>query len=111
MNGTLRWAVGVGGWDPPHDELQFLLKLLPPEEQAHSLKFKYKADQIRAIISRLLQYKCIVTTFNIPFSEVVIKRTKGRKPYCANDLSKPQAPNFNFNVSHEVSSMSYVFPM
>ena len=35
--------------------------------------------------------------------QVVIKRTKGRKPFViTRGLDKAAAPNFNFNVSHEV---------
>ena len=35
--------------------------------------------------------------------QVTIKRTKGRKPFVTNKgLDKSGAPNFNFNVSHEV---------
>ena len=35
-------------------------------------------------------------------SQVDIKRTKGGKPFCTNSGSRASAPNFNFNVSHEV---------
>jgi hypothetical protein len=35
--------------------------------------------------------------------QVMIKRTKGRKPFVVTrGLDKSAAPNFNFNVSHEV---------
>ena len=38
----------------------------------------------------------------MPFGEVQIKRTKGRKPFVIAAVERPHAPNFNFNVSHEV---------
>jgi len=38
---------------------------------------------------------------DIPYDDVVIKRTKGKKPFVANKTERHSTPNFNFNVSHE----------
>lgn len=54
---------------------------------------------------RLLQRQCVAAALGVPFAAVTIQRTKGRKPFFAGRVSKPQAPNFNFNVSHEVRGL------
>jgi hypothetical protein len=51
---------------------------------------------------RLLQRHCVATALGVPFAEVAIQRTRGRKPVFAGTAHDPRAPNFNFNVSHEV---------
>lgn len=67
--------------------------------------FKFKEDQKRALVSRLLQRQCVAVAFGIPWEKVLIKRTKGRKPFViSKGLDKTHAPNFNFNVSHEVQT-------
>ena len=67
--------------------------------------FKFKEDQKRALVSRLMQRQCVAVALGIPWEKVLIKRTKGRKPFVINKgLDKTHAPNFNFNVSHEVRS-------
>ena len=65
--------------------------------------FRFKEDQKRALVSRLLQRQCVSAAMGIAWESVQIKRTKGRKPFATNKgLDRSQAPNFNFNVSHEV---------
>jgi hypothetical protein len=98
----LRWAVHVGAWQPGAKEVDLLLSLLPAQEAQHCRAFRQFDDQKRALVSRLLQRHAGTVALGIPFEEVVIKHTKGRKPYIANEIAKPQAPNFNFSVSHEV---------
>ena len=39
----------------------------------------------------------------VPFEEVTIQRTRGRKPFYGGGTVHSSAPNFNFNLSHEVS--------
>lgn len=51
---------------------------------------------------RLLQRQCVAGALGVPFAEVTIQRTRGRKPFYAGQAQDPRAPNFNFNVSHEV---------
>lgn len=85
------------------EELNFLLSTLPLNEQEACKAFKFMADQKRAVVSRLMQRQCICKAHNVTWSEVCIKRTKGRKPFCSNSLALHDAPNFNYNVSHEVS--------
>ena len=65
--------------------------------------FRFKEDQKRALVSRLLQRQCVSTAMGLTWESVQIKRTKGRKPFVMNrGMDRSQAPNFNFNVSHEV---------
>lgn len=53
--------------------------------------------------SRLLARLCCSEVLNIPWGSVCIKRTRGRKPFCSNkEGARAAAPNFNFNISHEV---------
>ena len=56
----------------------------------------------RVATCRLLQRKCAAEVLGIAFSDVQIRRTKGRKPFVVAAVDRPYAPNFNFNVSHEV---------
>ena len=56
----------------------------------------------RCCMCRLLQRQCVAGALGVPFAEVTIQRTRGRKPFYAGQAHDPRAPNFNFNVSHEV---------
>jgi len=59
------------------------------------LRFLKSEDQKRALLSRLLaQAAC---SWLVPYEDVTIRRTRGRKPFCLNETPL----NFNFNVSHE----------
>lgn len=49
---TLRWAVDISVWAPEDPEWQFLLGLLPPEDQQAVQRFKFRDDQKRALASR-----------------------------------------------------------
>lgn len=79
-----------------------MLESLTTEVRAEVQKYKQTADQKRALLSRLLQRTAVGNVFSIPLSDIEIRRTKGGKPFCANYVNKASAPNFNFNVSHEV---------
>jgi len=98
---ALRWAVNTTAWNPEEEEWEFLLKLIPVDDQTSVRKFKFKEDQKRALVSRLLQRRCCQTALGIEWSDIAIKRTKGRKPFLSNPANDELAPNFNFNVSHE----------
>eukprot|EP00241_Pyramimonas_parkeae_P007284 CAMPEP_0114234862 /NCGR_PEP_ID=MMETSP0058-20121206/5934_1 /TAXON_ID=36894 /ORGANISM="Pyramimonas parkeae, CCMP726" /LENGTH=303 /DNA_ID=CAMNT_0001346567 /DNA_START=65 /DNA_END=976 /DNA_ORIENTATION=- len=97
----LRWAVNSSRWEPEEMEWRFLLGLLPEDERTAVLRFKFVDDQKRALISRLLQRRCCEVAMGMSWDEITIKRTKGRKPFLANLTHVPEAPNFNYNVSHE----------
>ena len=104
----LRWAVNVERWRPEGDhegaEFAFLLTLLPPHEREDCLKMRFMPDKKRALVSRLMQRAACSRVASLPHDEVVIHRTKGRKPFLARAPNRPplpHAPNFNFNVSHE----------
>lgn len=56
----------------------------------------------RCCMCRLLQRQCVAGALGVPFAGVTIQRTRGRKPFYAGQAHDPRAPNFNFNVSHEV---------
>ena len=62
-------------------------------------------DRKRALVSRLLQRRCLCTVFGAENDRLVLALTKGGKPYPDFSASMitplPSAPNFNFNVSHE----------
>lgn len=99
--GRLRWAVDTARWDPAPPEFAFLGSLLPAAEAAECAKFRFFGDQKHALISRLLQRHAGAVVLGIPPSDIVISRTKGRKPYVDNPGPRLSAPNFNYSVSHE----------
>ena len=107
----LRWAVDISAWEPQQQELDYLLGLLPEEEAQACAAFRRDADRKRALASRLLQRRACCTALCLSWGDVQIERTRGRKPYCANAggvgggagaADRSAAPNWNFNVSHEV---------
>ena len=104
-NLQIRWAVDTAEWDPQEAEWEVLLRTLPEEEATRVMKFHFRDDQKRALVSRLLQRHACARYLSLPHGEVQILRTKGRKPYLASPHSSPleEAPNWNFNVSHEGS--------
>ncbi len=99
----LRWAVQVDRWVPGPDEFDLLLSLLPEPERQQCTKFTKPEDRKRALVSRLLQRRAATAALGLRHEAVVCKRTRGNKPYVANELTKPAwAPNWNYSVSHEV---------
>lgn len=67
-------------------------------------EFKFLEDRKRRLVSQLLQRKCISTALQIPWGQIRIRKTKGKKPWVlCEGVDKDDAPNFNFNVSHEVA--------
>eukprot|EP00976_Prorocentrum_cordatum_P106803 1194525-Prorocentrum_minimum.AAC.6 len=107
---ALRWAVNITTWDPTDKEWDFLLGLLPESERdpvlryahrllsvgclldvvmrspCHLTVFKFMDDKKRAIVSRLLQRRCVEENMGISWEDINIKRTKGRKPFLANEV-------------------------
>lgn len=98
----LRWYFNIAKWQPSPDTFSQCVDNLPSDEEKQSiLRFVKLEDKKRAFISRLLQRVAIRRICKCQDADVRIQRTKGKKPFCLN--SKPQdAPNFNYNVSHEV---------
>ena len=85
--------------------------LLEVANAAQISEFKFLEDRKRRLVSQLLQRKCISTALQIPWSQIRIRKTKGKKPWVLCDgVDKDAAPNFNFNVSHEVCHSSGVLP-
>lgn len=93
---TVLWMFCVTQY---HHDLVFAVKVE---------SFKFKEDQKRSMLSRLLQRQCIHTALGLPWKQVKVKRTRGRKPFAVigQSVDKTHAPNFNFNVSHEVTFLS-----
>jgi phosphopantetheinyl transferase len=78
------------------------LSLVPGEDRARILKFRFERDQKLALASRLLQRSLVSQKFGIPHDAVQIARTAEGKPYVENAeiAQHPVWPNWNFNVSH-----------
>jgi 4'-phosphopantetheinyl transferase len=107
--------VNISRWHPSDDhdgpEFRFLLALLPEHEREECLRFRFMDDKKRALLSRLMQRAACARVADVPHADVLLRRTKGKKPFfawtempsfdadSAADLAA--APNFNFNVSHE----------
>lgn len=98
--GVQRWAVNISTWNPSETEFSFCMSLLPAHEHLVIRSFVKFEDRKRALVSRMLQYMLAQTVLNIPYSEIVIKRTKEGKPYLENQVENCYFPNFNFNSSH-----------
>jgi 4'-phosphopantetheinyl transferase len=104
--GVYRWLVDISTWEPKNPEWKMLLAGLPPEDAEKVMKFRFVADQKRALVSRYLVRRACFEATGVPFDRVRVERTKGGKPFMAN---KPRGSanfaglhaNWNFNVSHE----------
>jgi hypothetical protein len=106
----LRLAVNVAKWNLNNpNEFNFLCTLLPAADAEACNKFKFLDDKKRALVSRLLQRHAAFLALDIPHEAVIIERTKGRKPYVANKIERLHAPNYNYSVSHEVSTLSVIY--
>ncbi|KAK7279042.1 hypothetical protein RJT34_24085 [Clitoria ternatea] len=95
--GVRRWVVDISKWD---NDFSFALSLLPSHEHSSVSRFVKIEDRKRALISRMLQYALVHHVLNIPFHEIIIKRTLEGKPFLDCDQFGLRFPNFNFNVSH-----------
>ena len=72
----LRWAVNISGWDPEAQEWQLLLGFLPKEEAASVQRFKFQADQKRALVSRWRAACCrVLSAFLYPVPVVTVRAT------------------------------------
>lgn len=102
-----RLFVDVAAWDPymgsEGDEFQLCLQLLPEQERTAVMRYAREDDKKRMLVSRLLQRHCISSTLGTRWTNIVIKRTKGQKPFVAEHSGK--FPNFNYNVSHDGTSV------
>eukprot|EP00928_Gymnodinium_smaydae_P056004 TRINITY_DN39451_c0_g1_i1.p1 TRINITY_DN39451_c0_g1~~TRINITY_DN39451_c0_g1_i1.p1 ORF type:complete len:375 (+),score=31.84 TRINITY_DN39451_c0_g1_i1:53-1126(+) len=99
MGFRARWYVAVDSMPAPgSSEFARLLGLLPVEDQEKLKKLK-EVEARRRLASALLVRHCCARAFDIPFGDVIIKRTKGRKPFCGNDTSS--YPCWTLNVSHD----------
>ncbi|KAF7811527.1 L-aminoadipate-semialdehyde dehydrogenase-phosphopantetheinyl transferase [Senna tora] len=102
-DGVRRWVVDISKWDPRPLDFSSALSLLPSHEHSSITRFYKIEDRKRALVSRMLQYALVYDVMDIPYGEIIIKRTLEGKPYLSfQDYSKDglRFPNFNFNVSH-----------
>ncbi|KAL4422721.1 hypothetical protein ABPG75_008918 [Micractinium tetrahymenae] len=102
----LRWAVQTAAWGSRlgPEEWAFLLSLLQEDERQQCLRHRQPEDQRRALVARLLARRAAAASLGLPQAAVECRRTKGGKPYIANELpgkANGPAPNWNFSVSHE----------
>lgn len=79
-----------------------------PHRQGLNLVWcRQRADQKRALVARLLVRACIHRALGLKWGQFEVKRTRGKKPFVATEHDrKEEAPNFNFNVAHEVRRSS-----
>jgi 4'-phosphopantetheinyl transferase len=105
--GIERWGFNQDEWCPSEAEWQAALALeTDPEERARIERFKFRRDAIHSLIGRLLMRKVAQKKLGIPYEEVKLARTAGRKPYIVDWRKAPNAhlyPNFNCNISHHGS--------
>lgn len=105
----LRWAVNIAVWQPTPAQWSLVLSCLPQEAQDRCLRYRTKDDQKRAVISHVLQRACVSRLLGEDWQQVNLQRTRGSKPFYAGSKSRSDAPNFNFNVSHEVCLNCFVW--
>merc|ERR1719453_203674 len=69
------------------------------------MRFRQWEDKKRAITSRLMMRQASAHALGLSsFEDIVINRTKGRKPFLESPLPpESEAPNWNVNPSHEGS--------
>lgn len=104
-SGRLRWAVKSGGIDAA--QLDYLLHLCPEEERPDVARYRQPDDRKRAVVSHLMQHAATVAALGVPTEEAHLRCTRHGKPYAAANVARPpHAPNWNFNVSHEVRRCS-----
>ena len=77
----LRWALDVEAWRPTASEWQFLLATLPRQEQEEAQRFRSLVDRKRALMSRLLQRRCVAAALAADATALVFGRTKGTVSY------------------------------
>ncbi|KAE9621145.1 hypothetical protein Lal_00018945 [Lupinus albus] len=98
--GVRRWVVNISKWDPLPHHFSSALSFLPPHQHSSISRFIKMEDRKRALVSRMLQYALVYDVMEIPFPQIIIKRTLEGKPYLEYDEFGCKFPNFNFNVSH-----------
>lgn len=65
-------------------------------------QYHHSQDRCRAILSRLLQVHCCSLAMGLPRDQIVLARTRGRKPFLAFPAGDRSVwPNFNYSVSHD----------
>jgi hypothetical protein len=104
----LRWAVDARAWQPSEQQWRMILAhCLPERERQRCLSYQQADDQKRGVLSQLLQRACISRLLDsaTPWQQLPIERTPGGKPFYSGSAARQDAPNLNYNVSHEVSGV------
>nr|GFC72690.1 L-aminoadipate-semialdehyde dehydrogenase-phosphopantetheinyl transferase-like isoform X2 [Tanacetum cinerariifolium] len=79
--GVKRWLVNISEWDPSPHDFSTVISLLPKQDHSSITRYVRIEDRKRALVSRLLQYALVHHVLDIPFAEILIKRTPEGKPY------------------------------
>ncbi|GFP88828.1 l-aminoadipate-semialdehyde dehydrogenase-phosphopantetheinyl transferase [Phtheirospermum japonicum] len=98
--GVQRWAVDISNWKPSSLHFSAAISVLPQHDHSSITRFVKLEDRIRALVSRLLQYALVHQVLDIPFDDIIIRRTPEGKPFLVCDNMKLRFKNFNYNVSH-----------
>lgn len=91
------WSFHTNKWMPTPDEWSMALSLVQPEEKRRILRFRFKVDQKRALIGRLMIRASVVAHTKRPYAAIKLMRTKRNKPMLVPDARHAQC---EFNISH-----------
>ena len=96
--GAVRWACRVDAVEPGTEAFEELRRTIDDErERARVLAFAKPADQVRALVSRVLVRRCARAGLGDAYEGVT--RTARGKPYAVGHSTTHA--NFNFSVSHD----------
>jgi hypothetical protein len=130
--GVFRWLVDISAWQPTDAEWRLLLTTLPEEDATKVMKFHFVDDQKRALVSRLLQRRACfeatglkysdalasapflsvplhhhpTTSRGLRYSDALILRTKGGKPFMANKPTSGRAPRLAHDGDRDTGARS-----
>ena len=94
----IRWAVDTSVWEPCDGEWKVLLDTLPEEDSTRVMRFHFKDDQKRALVSRLLQ-RC-ATALAGPFPLRLHPHRHARRPLFPAARYQPALLLRTVNMSH-----------
>jgi len=95
------YVVSLEGWEPSQQQFDQLLQLCPAGRVERVRKFHFEADSRRCLASHLLQLKACVDVAGATADNVQFGKTKGNKPFAIIPDRSDEAPNFNYNASHD----------
>eukprot|EP01116_Phalansterium_solitarium_P010161 TRINITY_DN2464_c0_g1_i2.p1 TRINITY_DN2464_c0_g1~~TRINITY_DN2464_c0_g1_i2.p1 ORF type:complete len:202 (+),score=9.56 TRINITY_DN2464_c0_g1_i2:113-718(+) len=110
LHGSARWAIDFEVWKPQEEEWMHALSVLSVEEMQRIQRFRRPVgggkqivgrdnpDAKSSCLGRLMMRHLVHEALQIPYEEIVFRRSKENKPYLATPSSKFAC--FSFNVSH-----------